>query len=275
VTSAGGASARPPSRMETHLELVNVGVSYALPDGRTTVAVTGVDLQARAGEFVCLVGPSGCGKTTVLRVVAGLLAPTTGEVRLNGVRVKGPGRDRCMVFQEYALFPWYTALDNVAYGLKLMGTPKAERRRAAGDLLRRVALATYARHYPAELSGGMRQRVAIARALAVDPEVLLMDEPFGALDAQTRAELQTELLRIWEQSNKTTLFITHSIEEAVYLADRVLVMTSAPGRVVRELRIDLGRPRDKRSREFNDLEGEIGDCLRAARPEQPEQALHG
>ena len=245
----------------SQLSFRDLGVSYDLPDGRTNVAVRDVNLEAQPGEFLCFVGPSGCGKTTLLRVAAGLLAPTTGEVQLNGIPIRGPGRERCMVFQEYALFPWYTALDNVAYGLRLMGEPKEERRRAAGELLRRVGLTDYGNYYPAELSGGMRQRVAIARALAVDPEVLLMDEPFGALDAQTRAELQTELLRIWEQSHKTTLFITHSIEEAVYLADRVLVMASNPGRVVRELTVNLERPRDKQSQEFNEIEREVGNTL--------------
>ena len=243
------------------LSFHDLGVSYVLPDGRANVAVRDVNLEVQAGEFLCFVGPSGCGKTTLLRVAAGLLAPTTGDVQLNGVPIRGPGRERCMVFQEYALFPWYTALDNVAYGPKLIGEPKAERRRAAADLLRRVGLTDYGNYYPAELSGGMRQRVAIARALAVDPEVLLMDEPFGALDAQTRAELQTELLRIWEQSHKTTLFITHSIEEAVYLGDRVLVMASSPGRILRELVVDLQRPRDKQSQEFNEIEREIGNTL--------------
>ena len=226
------------------------------------VAVTGVNVDARTGEFVCFVGPSGCGKTTLLRVAAGLQTPTSGETQLNGVPITGPARERCMVFQEYGLFPWYTALDNVAYGLRLAGMTKVKRRGNAQDLLRRVGLASYAHHYPGELSGGMRQRVAIARALAVDPEVLLMDEPFGALDAQTRAELQTELLRIWQESTKTTLFITHSIEEAVYLGDRVLVMGTHPGRVVKEFSIGLQRPRDKQSSDFNHLEREIDSCMR-------------
>jgi len=249
-----------------HLRFKDVEVRYSLPDGRSSVAVTGVNVEAATGEFVCFVGPSGCGKTTLLRVAAGLLAPTSGATELNGVPITGPGRERCMVFQEYGLFPWYTALDNVAYGLRLAGIGKPTRRDAAQNLLRRVGLANYAHHYPGELSGGMRQRVAIARALAVDPEVLLMDEPFGALDAQTRAELQTELLRIWQQSSKTTLFITHSIEEAVYLADRVLVMTTHPGRVVREFSIDLRRPRDKQSTEFNQLERQIDGCMRESLP---------
>jgi NitT/TauT family transport system ATP-binding protein len=245
-----------------HLAFRDVGVTYQLPDGRPSLAVTATTLQLRKGEFVCLVGPSGCGKTTLLRVAAGLLNPTGGYAELNGRKITGPSRERCMVFQEYGLFPWYTAIDNVAYGLKLAGVSKTERRRVAQGFLRRVGLAKYEQHYPGELSGGMRQRVAIARALVLDPEVLLMDEPFGALDAQTRAELQTELLRIWEESTKTTLFITHSIEEAVYLADRVVVMASHPGRVIREVPVDLRRPRDKQSSEFNALERAIDHCMR-------------
>lgn len=250
-------------------------MTYPLPDGGTSVAVTGVNIQIQKGQFVCLVGPSGCGKTTVLRVAAGLLRPTSGQVELNGKTISAPGRERCMVFQEYGLFPWYTAIDNVAYGLKLAGMSKTQRRGIAHDFLRRVALAKYEHHYPGELSGGMRQRVAIARALVLDPEVLLMDEPFGALDAQTRAELQTELLRIWAQSTKTTLFITHSIEEAVYLADRVVVMASHPGRVIREFAVDLTRPRDKQSREFNELERAVDHCMRETQaPRVDEAAIH-
>jgi NitT/TauT family transport system ATP-binding protein len=240
--------------MVSHISFVDVAVRYPLPDDTLMTAVEGVNVDARRGEFICFVGPSGCGKTTLLRAAAGLIIPTSGEVRLNGKPITGPGRDRCMVFQEYGLFPWYTALDNVAYGLRLAGIPKVDRRARAAELLGRVGLSAYSRHYPGELSGGMRQRVAIARALVVDPEVLLMDEPFGALDAQTRGELQTELLRIWEQATKTTLFITHSIEEAVYLGDRVLVMAAQPGRILEEFRINLSRPRDKQSREFNEIE---------------------
>jgi NitT/TauT family transport system ATP-binding protein len=272
-SSHGGGVTVAESAAMPHLSFRDVGVTYTLPNGRAMVAVTNISVDARKGEFVCFVGPSGCGKTTVLRVAAGLLLPTAGEVCLNGVRIVGPGRERCMVFQEYGLFPWYTALDNVAYGLKLAGVGKHARRTAAEDLLRRVGLMTYAHHYPGELSGGMRQRVAIARALAVDPEVLLMDEPFGALDAQTRAELQQELLRIWEQSSKTTLFITHSIEEAVYLADRVIVMASHPGRMLQEFSVPLRRPRDKQSSEFNQLERQIDGCMRAGKSRDPEHAV--
>jgi NitT/TauT family transport system ATP-binding protein len=253
-----------------HLGFRNVGVSYPLPDGQPSIAVTGVDLQIGKGEFVCLVGPSGCGKTTVLRVAAGLLQPTTGFAELNGQKIVGPGRQRCMVFQEYGLFPWYTALDNVAYGLKLAGVARAERRKVGHEFLRLVGLSRYERHYPGELSGGMRQRVAIARALILNPEVLLMDEPFGALDAQTRSELQAELLRIWAESAKTTLFITHSIEEAVYLADRVVVMATHPGRVIREFPVDLRRPRDKQSSEFNLLERAVDQCMR-----ESQASVHG
>lgn len=249
----------------SHISFVDVAVRYPLPDDTWMTAVEGVTVEARRGEFICFVGPSGCGKTTLLRVAAGLIAPTAGEVRLNGTSVSGPGRERCMVFQEYGLFPWYSALDNVAYGLRLAGMSKGQRRGRARELLGRVGLSAYADHYPGELSGGMRQRVAIARALAVDPEVLLMDEPFGALDAQTRAELQSELLRIWEQATKTTLFITHSIEEAVYLGDRVLVMATQPGRIVEEFRIDLSRPRDKQSRDFNEVERAVDARMQSSK----------
>ena len=255
----------------SHISFVDVAVRYPLPDDTLMTAVEGVTVEARRGEFICFVGPSGCGKTTLLRVAAGLIAPTAGEVRLNGAPIAGPGRERCMVFQEYGLFPWYSAVDNVAYGLRLAGMSKAKRRARAEELLRRVGLSVYAHHYPGELSGGMRQRVAIARALAVDPEVLLMDEPFGALDAQTRAELQSELLRIWEQATKTTLFITHSIEEAVYLGDRVLVMAAQPGRILEEFRIDLSRPRDKQSRDFNEIERAVDACMRGGKARAPDQ----
>lgn len=256
---------RHESVAASHVGFVDVAVRYPLPNGTLMTAVEDVCVEAQRGEFICFVGPSGCGKTTLLRVAAGLVAPTTGEARLNGRPITAPGRERCMVFQEYGLFPWYSALDNVAYGLRLAGMAKAERRARAAELLRRVGLGAYAHHYPGELSGGMRQRVAIARALAVDPEVLLMDEPFGALDAQTRAELQAELLRIWEQATKTTLFITHSIEEAVYLGDRVLVMASQPGRIVEEFRIALERPRDKQSRDFNEIERAVDACMRCGK----------
>ncbi|MEV0203056.1 ABC transporter ATP-binding protein [Nonomuraea sp. NPDC050691] len=199
--------------------------------GEPFVALDGVDLDVREGEFLALVGPSGCGKSTLLDLVAGLTAPTSGEVVVDGTPISGPGLDRGIVFQQYALFPWRTAQANVEFGLEAKAVPRRERRERARHYLDLVGLTGFEERYPHELSGGMRQRVAIARSLAFDPDVLLMDEPFAALDAQTRESLQEELLRIWNKTGKTVIFITHGIDEAVYLGQRVAVMTSRPGRI--------------------------------------------
>ncbi|MBG0815241.1 ABC transporter ATP-binding protein [Planomonospora sp. ID82291] len=204
---------------------------------RPFIAVDGIDLDVRDGEFLTLVGPSGCGKSTLLDLIAGLTAPTTGEILIDGEAVTGPGLDRGIVFQQYALFPWRTALANIEFGLEAKAVPRKERRERARHYLDLVGLTGFEHRYPHELSGGMRQRVAIARSLAFDPDVLLMDEPFAALDAQTRESLQEELLRIWEKTNKTIVFITHGIDEAVYLGQRVAVMTSRPGRIKRVIDI--------------------------------------
>jgi NitT/TauT family transport system ATP-binding protein len=206
-------------------------------------AIERVDLEVAEGEFVCVVGPSGCGKSTFLRILAGLDGVTGGEARI----VPGPDPRQplnAVVFQEYAVFPWKTVLHNVAFGLEMRKVPRAEREVTARRWLTKVGLERFEDYYPAQLSGGMKQRVSIARALAHDPQVLLMDEPLGALDAQTRAVLQEELLRLWEESRKTVLYVTHSIEEAVLLGDRVVVMTAHPGRIKTEFRVDLPRPRD-------------------------------
>lgn len=208
--------------------------------GRVT-ALEDVTLDIRAGEFLVLVGPSGCGKSTLLDLLGGLARPTSGQILLDGVPVTGPGLDRGLVFQQYALLPWRTAQGNVEFGLEARGVGRRQRAQLARDYLELVGLAGFAERYPHELSGGMRQRVAIARSLAFDPDVLLMDEPFAALDAQTRETLQDELLRIWERTGKTILFVTHSIDEAVYLGQRVAVMTSRPGRIKTVLDIDLDR----------------------------------
>src|SRR5215211_6260334 len=194
-------------------------------------ALEGIDLTISSGEFLTLVGPSGCGKSTLLDLLAGLAAPTAGRILVNGVPVTGPGLDRGVVFQQYALFPWRTASANVEFGLEAKGMPRKERTARAREYLELVGLHGFEDRYPHELSGGMKQRVAIARSLAFDPEVLLMDEPFAALDAQTRESWQDELLRIWSATDKTIIFITHGIEEAVYLGQRVAVMTSRPGRI--------------------------------------------
>ena len=212
-----------------------------------------INISVRAGEFVSLVGASGCGKTTLLRIVDGLIPPTGGEVLLNGQAVRGPSTDRGFVFQSDSLLPWRTVLDNVTFGLELQRVPKSEAHTRARDLISLVGLDGFEQHYPLEISGGMRQRVNLARALAIDPEILLMDEPFAALDAQTREVMQGELLKVWEQRQKTVIFVTHQIDEAVLLSDRVIVLRARPGRVKEEVAIDLPRPRslkDKRSPEF-------------------------
>jgi NitT/TauT family transport system ATP-binding protein len=219
------------------------------------------------GEFRVLLGPSGCGKSTILRCVAGLDRPTSGEVSVNGKPVTGPGRDRGMVFQKYTSFPWLTVADNIAYGLRLNGTPAAERQQIVAQLIQAVGLSGFEKAYSDTLSGGMQQRVAIARTLALRPEVILMDEPFGALDAQTRGDMQQLLLRIWEESASTILFVTHDVEEGIYLADRLYVVSPRPGTIVEDIPVPFSRPRDpavKQSKEFQDLVHYILGCLRRA-----------
>jgi NitT/TauT family transport system ATP-binding protein len=225
--------------------------------GREVTALDGIDLDVAAGELVCLLGPSGCGKSTLLNAIAGFSPPTAGELTALGRPVTGPGPERAMVFQEYALFPWMTVERNVAFGLEVKGTPPARRREVVDALLAKLGLNEFRDRYPKDLSGGMRQRVAIARVLAIDPPMLLMDEPFGALDALTRRSLQDELLRIWAEYRKTIVFVTHGIEESIYLADRVVVMTYRPGTVKRIVEVALPRPRDPASPEFNALKREV------------------
>jgi NitT/TauT family transport system ATP-binding protein len=205
--------------------------------------LAGIDLKVERGEFVALVGPSGCGKTTLLRLVAGLEAPTRGQVFLEGRTVDACGAERTLVFQEYSLFPWLTALDNVAFGLRVAGLSRAERRQQALALLESMGLGEFAGTYPHQLSGGMQQRVAIARALAVSPRVLLLDEPFASVDALTRSQLQEELLRTWRAHGQTILLVTHSIEEALRLAGRVIALSPRPGRVRAQFELSLPRPR--------------------------------
>ncbi|WP_052755988.1 ABC transporter ATP-binding protein [Paenibacillus durus] len=206
-------------------------------------ALQDVDLEVRPGEFLTIVGPSGCGKSTLLDLIAGLATPTEGELYIDGKKITGPALDRGIVMQGYALFPWRTVRRNVEFGLEIKKVPKKDRKAISDRFLELVGLSNYADRYPYELSGGMKQRVAIARALAYDPEVLLMDEPFAAVDAQTRETLQDELLRIWEQTGKTIIFVTHSIDEAVALADRVVVMSPNPGKVREIVPVSLPRPR--------------------------------
>ena len=221
---------------DTKIRFEHVSKTFAVraEDGAAAtpfVALDDVSLEVRAGEFLVLVGPSGCGKSTLLDLLAGLTLPSSGQVLIDGKPITGPARDRGVVFQQYALFPWLTALDNVAFGLEIAGLGRSERRAKAAAYLDLVGLSAFAKHYPHEMSGGMKQRVAIARSLAYEPEVLLMDEPFAALDAQTRETLQEELVDIWRRTGKTIVFITHGIDEAVVLGQRVAVMTSRPGRI--------------------------------------------
>lgn len=228
---------------------------------RELVALKNIDLEIPSGQFTCLLGPSGCGKSTLLNAVAGFALPTSGSIVANGIEVIGPGPDRGMVFQEYALFPWMTVEENVAFGLRIKGTGKAAIDATVGKLLSMLSLSDFHKRYPKDLSGGMRQRVAIARVLALDSPVMLMDEPFGALDALTRRNLQDELLRIWAELKKTIIFVTHSIEEAIYLADRIVVMTYRPGTVKRDITVTLARPRDPSAPEFNALKRELGQLV--------------
>src|SRR6187399_1357936 len=224
------------------LTIRNLSKTYFDPYAGTNVtAVHDVSLKVEQGEFVCIVGPSGCGKTTILNMIAGFIPHTGGEIVLDGRAVNGPGPDRGVVFQSFALFPWRTVLDNVAFGPKMRGVPKAKRHEIAREYLALAGLAHAAEQYPNELSGGMQQRVGVVRALANEPEVLLMDEPFASVDAQTRMTLQEELTRIWEERRPTILFITHDVAEAVFLADRVIVLSH--GSLLDDITIDLPRPR--------------------------------
>ena len=262
--------------MTTKISLKNVGRTFTDADGRQVEALRNVNLEViddfsadgkDIGEFRVLLGPSGCGKSTILRMIAGLDFPTTGEVVVNGKRVEGPGPDRGMVFQKYTSFAWLTVAENIEYGLKLKGTGEKERKGTVAHLVEATGLAGFEAAYPHTLSGGMQQRVAIARSLAVRPSVLLMDEPFGALDAQTRSVMQDLLLKIWTETAATILFVTHDVAEAVYLADRLYVISSRPGTIAEELVIPFARPRHeelKERHEFRDLESEALASLRRA-----------
>lgn len=242
--------------------------------GQPVVALTDFELAVRAGEFVCIVGPSGCGKSTFLQLVAGLEEPSAGEVLLDGREVKGPGADRGMVFQSHALFAWRTVLENIEFGLEVKGLPRGERRQLATQYAHMVHLHGFEHSYPHELSGGMRQRVGIARALVNKPEILLLDEPFGALDAQTREVMQRELLEIWARTGVTIIFVTHSVQEAVFLGDRVVVVTARPGRVKEEVRVDLQHPRDVTSPVFGELMRPVYGALREEVMKALEEAGH-
>lgn len=240
--------------MEIKIEIHGVEKRYHTAQGEVE-ALSDISLQVDEGEFLCIIGPSGCGKSTLLRILAGLYQQSAGEVivHTNGTEHRPVN---AMVFQEYAIFPWRSVADNVAFGLEMRGVPRGERAARTSEYLAKVGLSQFANHYPYQLSGGMKQRVALARAMANDPEILLMDEPFGALDAQTRAVLQEELLRIWEEEKKTVIYVTHSIEEAIMLGDRVVLMTARPGKIKSIYEVNLPRPRTHNIRttpEYNQL----------------------
>jgi NitT/TauT family transport system ATP-binding protein len=251
--------------MNSFIEARNISLTFKSKDRDPVTALSNFNLAVNKGEFVTIVGPSGCGKSTFLNMLLGLVKPGSGEMRMNGKPITGPGQERAMVFQEFGLLPWRTVQANIELGLELKGVPAAQRSARAAQLIKLVGLNGFERHYPHELSGGMKQRVGLARALATEPEVLLMDEPFAALDAQTRDLMQTELLQIWERTKKTVLFVTHSIEEAAYLSDRVIVMTARPGQTKKTLAIALPRPRDYEMRltpQFNEIKSQIWEVLK-------------
>lgn len=251
--------------MAAYIQGRNISLTFRPPNRAPMRALGGFDIDVNEGEFLSILGPSGCGKSTFLSILLGLLKPESGDLRLRDRPINGPGPDRAMVFQEFGLLPWRTVLHNVELGLELKGVPTVTRRGVAQRFIELVGLSGFETHYPHELSGGMKQRVGLARALATDPDVLLMDEPFAALDAQTRDLMQVELLRIWHQARKTVLFVTHQIDEAIYLSDRIVVMTCRPGRAKRVFPVRLPRPRDYEMRvwpEVNELKLEIWDTLK-------------
>ena len=225
-----------------------VGVGYSYPGPTPTLALDGLDLTMKENEFLAVLGPVGCGKTTLLRILAGFLKPTTGTVRCAGLPIEGPGPQRGYVLQEEAIFPWMTVRDNLEFGLLAKGLDAQARRVASDDLLRLIGLSSFEAAWPKELSAGMSKMVEVARVLATDPAILLLDEPFGALDSQTRARMQDALARLWEQRRKTVLFVTHDTEEALYLADRIVVLSHRPGRIKAEFAVDLPRPRSVETR---------------------------
>jgi len=252
--------------VKTILSVQGVSRVFTSPKGAKTQALTPVDFEVRENDFVTILGPSGCGKSTLLRIVAGLDHPSTGRVLLDGQPVDGPGADRGMVFQSYTLFPWLTIEQNIRFGLRERGLPEAQQKERADYFIAKVGLRGFEQHFPKQLSGGMQQRTAIARALANDPKILLLDEPFGALDNQTRVLMQELLLGIWESAQKTVLFVTHDIDEAIFMANRVAVFSARPGRIKAELAVNFPNPPHytiKTSPEFMDLKAQLTEEIRA------------
>jgi len=265
--------------METRKDKIvvrNVAKTFRLTDGKQVDALQNINFEIEdaysregrdIGEFRVLLGPSGCGKSTLLRLIAGLDQPDSGEVLVNDHPVHGPGKDRGMVFQKYTSFPWLTVADNIAYGLKINGVPEEKRKEIVAQLIQDIGLSGFESAYPETLSGGMQQRVAIARTLALRPAVILMDEPFGALDAQTRSEMQQLLLKVWDETASTILFVTHDVEEAIYLADRIFIMSAHPGTIVEDVQVPFDRPRGlelKQRNEFHELQNYVLGRLRRA-----------
>ncbi|TXC67253.1 ABC transporter ATP-binding protein [Piscinibacter aquaticus] len=251
----------------SRLSIRGVGRTFpGVNGGAPTLALQPTDLEVADNDFITVLGPSGCGKSTLLRIVAGLDEPTQGEVRLDGEPVRGPGAERGMVFQSYTLFPWLTVRENICFGLREKGLPAAQQAEVAARFIAEVGLKGFENHFPKQLSGGMQQRVALARALANDPKILLLDEPFGALDNQTRALMQELLLSIWEQHKKTVLFVTHDVDEAIFMANRCVVFSARPGRIKNELTIDLPYPRHytvKTTPRFSELKAVVTEDIRA------------
>ncbi len=260
--------------MKAKISIEGVSKEFLMRDGLLS-ALDGIDIEIADGEFVCIVGPSGCGKSTLLNIIAGLTKPDRGRVLVDGSEVTGPGPDRVIMFQESALFPWLSVAQNVEFGLKMRGMPDKERGRVAADYLRLVSMDHFGGSFVHELSGGMKQRVALARALAMEPDILLMDEPFAALDAQSRDQFHLELQRIWMKTKQTIVFVTHNVSEAVALGDRVIVLTYRPGRVKKEFRVAYPRPREFRGEpELARLTSKVLDTLKAEFTRSTKEALH-
>ena len=254
------------SKERGHVVIDSVGISFGEGESKN-IAVRETSLNIKPGEFVCILGPSGCGKSTLLNAVAGYINPSTGRVLVDDVEILNPGPDRGMVFQQYSLLPWKTVLDNIAFGPRLAGHSAAECNSIARTFLAMIGLSKMERRFPGELSGGMQQRVGIARALANYPSVLLMDEPFGALDAQTRLMMQESLLDIWSEFGTTVLFVTHDVDEAIFLADRILIMSASPGTVIADLKVNLERPRSQEMETSEPFVSLKRECLRYIRSE--------
>jgi len=261
---------------KTKIAVRNLCRAFCSPQGNRIEALHNISFEVEdafssdgrdIGEFRVVLGPSGCGKSTLLRMIAGLDRPDSGEILVNGKPVDGPGRDRGMVFQKYTSFPWLTVADNIAYGPRINGVPASERNPVVEHLIEAVGLAGFEKSYPDTLSGGMQQRVAIARTLANRPQVILMDEPFGALDAQTRSDMQQLLLKVWDETASTILFVTHDVDEAIYLADRIFILSARPGTIVEDVPVPFGRPRSpdiRQAAEFHEMQQHVLACLRSA-----------